>query len=73
MKFKEVLSRVTGLSSPVCGVSWTPPEAQITTARKLVTFLEDRRVLYNPSEMEVPIHCVRPLHNIGIPPGWPFW
>ncbi|MEM1427829.1 MAG: DUF6650 family protein [Pseudomonadota bacterium] len=64
MKFKEVMSRVTGLSSPIGGISWNPPEAQVTTARKLITFLEDRRVLYNPSEMEVPHHCVHSVMDI---------
>ncbi|MGB8682457.1 MAG: hypothetical protein WCD12_06190 [Candidatus Binatus sp.] len=29
MKFKEVLTRLTGISSPVFGVSWNPPEAEI--------------------------------------------
>ncbi|MCB1494507.1 MAG: hypothetical protein KDJ86_01870 [Bauldia sp.] len=58
MRFKEVLSRITGLSSPIFGVSWNPPQADVTVARRIVTFLEDRRVLYVPSEMEIPHHCV---------------
>ena len=49
MKFQEILSRITGLSVPVFGVSWTPPAAEVTIARRVVTFLEDRRVLYNPT------------------------
>ena len=59
MKFQEIVSRVTGLSCPVFGVSWNPPEAEVTRARRVITFLEDRRVLYVPSEMELPDHCVR--------------
>lgn len=64
MKFREVLSRLTGLSSPVFGVSWNPPEADVIVARRVVTFLEDRRVLFVPSEMEVPEHCVRSVLEI---------
>jgi len=64
VRFKEVLARVTGLSSPVFGVSWNPPEPEVQVARRVVTFLEDRRVLYVPSEMEVPEHCVQPVLEI---------
>lgn len=64
MKFNEVLSRITGLSCPVFGVSWNPPEPEIAVARRIVTYLEDRRVLYAPSEMEVPHHCVESVLDI---------
>jgi hypothetical protein len=58
MQFREVVSRVTGLSVPIFGIQWNPPEAECVAARRVLTFLEDRRVLYVPSEMEVPHHCV---------------
>jgi hypothetical protein len=58
VRFSEVLNRITGITCPVFGVNWQPPEADRTVARRVVTFLEDRRVLYTPSEMEVPEHCV---------------
>lgn len=64
MRFKEVLARLTGLSSPVFGVSWNPPELHIQVARRVIAFLEDRRVLFVPSEMEVPDHCVRSVLEI---------
>ncbi|MFH1891097.1 MAG: DUF6650 family protein [Candidatus Zixiibacteriota bacterium] len=64
MRFKEILARITGLSSPVFGVSWNPPEPEVTAARRVVAFLEDRRVLYVPSEMEVPHHCVESVLEI---------
>jgi hypothetical protein len=57
MKFKEVLTRLTGISCTVFGVSWNPPEAEIAVARRVLAFLEDRRVLYRPYDMEVPRHC----------------
>ncbi len=58
MKFKEVLTRLTGISCPVFGVSWNPPEAEIAVARRVLAFLEDCRVLYRPFDMEVLHHCV---------------
>lgn len=64
MRFKEVISRVTGLSCPIFGVSWSPPEPDIAVARRVITFLEDRRVLYNPSQMEVPEWCARSVVEI---------
>lgn len=64
MKFDEIASRVTGLSCPIFGVSWTPPEPERKVARRVVTFLEDRRVLYSPSEVEVPAHCVESVLQI---------
>ncbi|MDQ3803034.1 MAG: hypothetical protein M3416_04165 [Acidobacteriota bacterium] len=59
MKFKEIVNRLTGISTPVFGVQWNPLEADITKARRVISFLEDRRVLFNPSEMETPAYCVR--------------
>jgi hypothetical protein len=64
MKFKEIVARLTGLSCPVFGVSWDAPEAGVTVARRIVSFLEDKRVLYNPSELEVPDHCVHSVCDI---------
>ncbi len=59
MKFKEIASRLTGFSTPVFGVSWNPPQAHITIARRVITYLEDRRVLYNPYHLEDPWQCVQ--------------
>ncbi|MDR3491503.1 MAG: hypothetical protein P4M12_05575 [Gammaproteobacteria bacterium] len=64
MKFNEIISRLTGISCPVFGVSWNPPETDRAIAQRLVTFLEDRRVLYTPSEIEVPHHCVQSVIKI---------
>lgn len=64
VKFKQVLSRLTGISTPVFGVSWDPSEPAVAAARRLLTYLEDRRVLYVPSELEVPHHCVSSVLEI---------
>jgi hypothetical protein len=45
MKLVEITSRLTGISCPVFGVSWTPPEPERAIARRVIAFLENRRVL----------------------------
>jgi hypothetical protein len=64
MNYKEILSRLTGFSIPIFGVSWDPPEAERATARKVLAFLEDRRVLYNPFHLEMEEHCIRSVIEI---------
>jgi hypothetical protein len=56
--FKSIISRVRGFSVPVFGVSWDPPEPEKQVAQRVVRFLEDRRVLFNPPHMEFLPHCV---------------
>jgi len=60
----EIVSRITGFSVPVFGIQWNPSEAERVLARRVLTFLEDRRVLYSPSQMEVPSHCVESVLRI---------
>lgn len=45
--FKEIASRITGVSIPIFGVSWTAPESEREIVRETFLFLEDRRALYN--------------------------
>jgi hypothetical protein len=54
MDFKKIAKSLTGFSTPVFGISWNPPESDRGVARKLITFLEDRRALYNPYSRENP-------------------
>ncbi len=64
VKFKSLLSRLTGISTPLFGVSWNPPKLERDAARRLITFLEDRRVLFNPAAWEAPDHCVQSVLQI---------
>jgi hypothetical protein len=59
MRFTEIASRLTGFSCPIFGVSWNPSEPDVDAARRVIAYLEDRRVLYEPSSVEVPSHCVQ--------------
>lgn len=53
VKAKEMMKRVSGFSIPLgWGVQWEPPARDRDTVRKLLAFLEDRRVLFNPYQNE---------------------
>jgi hypothetical protein len=64
MKFSEVARRLTGISCPIFGLSWNPGVAKVASARQVLTYLEDRRVLYAPWEVEIPEHCVESILEI---------
>jgi hypothetical protein len=64
MRPSEISRRLTGFSTPLGGVQWQPADADVTIARRVVRFLEDRRVLFNPSELESPDHCVTSIIEI---------
>lgn len=58
LRFGEIAKRLTGISTPILGVSWSPPPSEVAVARRVLHFLEDRRVLFSPYEAELPDHCV---------------
>ncbi|ABK17584.1 DUF6650 family protein [Syntrophobacter fumaroxidans] len=64
LKGKGLLSRLTGVSTPVGGVNWTPPIAEADVAKKLLVFLEDRRVLFMPYDSEVGYYVVESILEI---------
>lgn len=64
MKFIEIVNRVSGFSIPVFGIQWNPVEPEVTKARRVIAYLEDRRVLYTPGSMEVADHCVQSVLEI---------
>jgi hypothetical protein len=57
--------KITGFSTPLGGVQWSDPgpgEAEII--RRFLVFLEDRRVLYNPFDMETESEVEHSIHQI---------
>jgi hypothetical protein len=63
-KIRQWMARLTGFSTPLFGVSWQAPTAERDVAAQLLARLEDRRVLYNPSDAEVPHHCAQSVIDI---------
>ena len=43
--FKELISKITGISTPIFGVSWRPEETERKIIRDLFITLEDKRVI----------------------------
>ncbi|WJR67094.1 hypothetical protein QTA58_23430 [Neorhizobium sp. CSC1952] len=64
IRAKEMLKRVTGISTPLFGVSWNPPASDRDAVRKFLAFLEDRRALFNPLPAEVEDHVISSIHMI---------
>jgi hypothetical protein len=51
LKYQEIATRVSGLQP--WGVQWVPPEPDRKIVRDVLTFFEDRRVLYNDYAFEM--------------------
>jgi hypothetical protein len=57
MKFSEIASRLNSFGIPFVSVGWVPAKADTAIARKVIRFLEDRRMLFNACADEEPQHC----------------
>ena len=57
MTLRKLISRLTGFSTRLGGLSRATPEPAADILRRTVTFLENRRVLWKPHVHEQPHHC----------------
>ncbi|MGK9370153.1 DUF6650 family protein [Melioribacter sp. Ez-97] len=64
ISFKKILKKLSGISTPVFGISWNPTESERDVVRKLFLFLEDKRVLFYPFHMEMPYHVNQSVLDI---------
>jgi hypothetical protein len=61
----ETARRITGISLPFGGLSWADPgPSDAEVVRQFLVFLEDRRALYNPMQLEVAADVERSIHQI---------
>lgn len=45
MPFKEIANSITGISCPVFWISWNTSKMESKIVEKVITYLEDKRVL----------------------------
>jgi hypothetical protein len=68
MDWKEIANRMRGFSAGVgpisIGAQWEPSARERDIAQRVITFLEDRRVLFNPYYLEDGGHCVQSVLDI---------
>lgn len=64
LKYKELASRLNGIQIPIFGAQWTPTEPERKVVRDVLTFFEDRRVLYNPCAWELEHEVVESVLRI---------
>ena len=57
--FSRMANRLTGISTPFFGASWNPAELDVDLANELITFLEDRRMLFMAICLGKPALCDR--------------
>lgn len=55
---------MNSINTPVGGLGWTPPARERDELRKLVVFLEDRRALFNPYDVEATIFVEQSVQQI---------
>ena len=64
LKGKSLLKRLTGIAFPFGGLNWTPGVDEQDKARRLLTFLSDRRSLYAPFDCEIQIFVTQSVLEI---------
>lgn len=58
MKWGDIKARLNGATLGPIGVQWIPKPSDEEIARRVIHFLEDRRVLFNDYAWEEPSHCI---------------
>jgi len=64
IRFKKLAKSLTGISTPLFGVSWNPPESDREIVRKLIIFLEDRRALFTSPRVATSRYVERSMGEI---------
>jgi hypothetical protein len=63
-RWRRVLNKITGISTPFGGIQWDPATLDEDVAQRVLLFLEDRRVVFVPLAFEEKLHCVKSVIEI---------
>jgi hypothetical protein len=64
VRWNEIASRLNQVGFGTFAVGWTPSDADSTVARRVIRFLEDRRMLFNDCAEEDLSHCLQSAEQI---------
>lgn len=64
MSLSKNLKRIKGISTPFGGISFDLNDTEKDVIRELFIYLEDRRVLFNPYELESPNYVLQSIVQI---------
>ncbi|MHC4538945.1 MAG: DUF6650 family protein, partial [Planctomycetota bacterium] len=53
LKGRELASRLTGIPTPIAGMSWKPPVDERDKAQRLLVYLVGQRALHYPYDREI--------------------
>jgi hypothetical protein len=53
LKVRELANRLTGIPTPIGGISWKPPVVERDKARRLLVYLAGERALHYPYDKEI--------------------
>jgi hypothetical protein len=53
LKGRDLANRLTGISTPIGGISWKPPVVERDKARRLLVYLAGERALHYPYDKEI--------------------
>ena len=63
LKGRELANRLTGISTPVGGISWKPPAIERDKARRLLVYFAGERSLHYPYDKEIGTFVVESVLN----------
>lgn len=64
MSLSKNLKRIKGISTPFGGISFDLSDTEKDVIRELFIYLEDRRVLFNPYDLESPNYVIQSIIQI---------
>jgi len=64
LKGRELAARLTGIPTPIAGMSWIPPVGERDKAQRLLVYLAGQRALHYPYDREIVSFVVKSILDI---------